>query len=69
MSETEQRLIDLETKVSYQEVQIEELRETVHEQYLLVELLQKELKTILDRLQSDNSPSAPSIINEKPPHY
>lgn len=64
----EQRLIDLETKISYQDVLVEELRETVFEQYLAIEKLEKTLKLLTDRMhQGDASPL--NIVSEKPPHY
>ncbi|MBX9767521.1 MAG: SlyX family protein [Bdellovibrionales bacterium] len=64
----EQRLIDLETKVSYQEVLVEELRQTVHEQYLAIEKLEKSLKVMTDRIRQADA-STLAVVNEKPPHY
>lgn len=63
----EQRLIDLEAKFSFQEIVIEELRQTVHEQYLAIEKLEKNLKAITSRLKgADENINA---AHEKPPHY
>ncbi|MGE0632716.1 MAG: SlyX family protein [Pseudobdellovibrionaceae bacterium] len=63
----EQRLIDLESKFSHQDLLIEELRLAVHTQYLQIEKLEKELKT----LSAEAKSSDPSLItaHEKPPHY
>ncbi len=64
----EQRLIDLEIKFSHQDVLLEKLQQTVHDQYIAIEKLEKSLKAIADRLKSATEDgSAPA--NEKPPHY
>lgn len=64
---SEQRLVDLEIKFSHQDSVLEELQETVHAQYLMIEKLQKQLKIVTDRLkESDMSLKTP---HEKPPHY
>jgi SlyX protein len=64
----EQRLIDLETKFSFQDDQIEQLQKTVHEQYLKIENLEKNLKLLFERLNNLEGGSS-DIPNEKPPHY
>ncbi len=61
----EQRLIDLESKVSHQEIQIEELQQTVHAQYLLIEKIEKKLK----QLTSQMDKTLPIIGHARPPHY
>ena len=60
----EKRLIDLETKISYQEILIEELQKTVLEQYLILE---KNIKEITQRMNADADPA--NSTHEKPPHY
>ncbi len=62
----EQRLIDLETKFSHQDLLIEELRQTVHEQYLAIEKLEKSLKILTERMAS-GAEIDPAHV--KPPHY
>ena len=63
----EQRLIDLEIKFSHQDYLIEELRQTVHEQYLVINKLEKTLKAITDRLELADIDIKTN--HEKPPHY
>lgn len=63
----EQRLIDLEIKLSYQEVQMEELQKVVNDQYMTMERLEKALKTITDRIKTEDSSANPE--HQKPPHY
>jgi uncharacterized coiled-coil protein SlyX len=47
-----QKLIDLESKFSFQEAIIEELRQTVHEQYLAIQKLEKKVKLITEHLDA-----------------
>lgn len=62
----EERLIDLETKVTFQEHQIEELRQTVHEQYLAIARLEKTVKTLTEQVVTGEG-NDPAHV--KPPHY
>lgn len=64
----EQRLIDLEIKVSYQENQIEELLQANQDQYKIIESLEKNLKVIVNKLKMIPEGAA-SPLHEKPPHY
>jgi SlyX protein len=64
----EERLINLETKFSYQEFLIEELRQTVREQYIKIEKLEKNLKLLMERFDGVESGLTPAG-HEKPPHY
>lgn len=63
----EQRIIDLEIKLSYQEVQMDELHKVVNDQYLIIEKMEKALKDITNKLKSDENSANPN--HEKPPHY
>jgi SlyX protein len=62
---SEQRLIDLETKISFQEVLIEDLQKVVNDQYLSLEKIEKSMKLLDEKLKASNE----SPKNEKPPHY
>lgn len=63
----EQRLINLEVKMSFQEIQIEELLKVVNDQYLVIEKLEKSLKEVTNKLKADENSANPT--HEKPPHY
>ncbi len=63
---SEQRLIDLETKISFQEVLIEDLQKVVNDQYLSLEKIEKNMQVLTEKLKTSDS-SLPQ--NEKPPHY
>ena len=64
--DTENRFIELETKVAHQEMAIDELQTHLHEQSLLIDRLEKSLKVLKDKLEAANSAPAPV---ERPPHY
>lgn len=63
----EQRLIELETKISYQEILIEELQKLVHNHYLSIEQLEKNIKLLTDKV--DARDNGANLAHEKPPHY
>jgi len=65
-----QRLIDIETKLAYQEDLIQELNKIVHSQQLKLEELEEALKSLTLRYNSlaeQNDSEYP--VDEKPPHY
>lgn len=65
---SEQRLIDIETKISHQEFLIEQLNEVVRIQQETIDRLEKSLKIVASRLgETDGKKVGPA--NEKPPHY
>jgi uncharacterized coiled-coil protein SlyX len=65
-----ERMIELETKISHQEIAIEELQAVSIDQHALITLLQKNLKQLTDRFDGATT-NQPEIGpgNEKPPHY
>ena len=67
--QTPDPLIELETKISHQEVAIDELKQTVFEQHIAIEKIEKELKRIVDRMAGVDSGPVIGPGNEKPPHY
>lgn len=66
----EERLINIETKIAYQEDQIEELNKTVYQQQKELERLEAICKSLAGRIESmaaARNEGMPS--NERPPHY
>jgi len=66
----EDRLVEIETRLAFQENTIKDLSDTVYEQQKQIDALHKTLKQLVDQIK------APSIISpgrnlqdEKPPHY
>lgn len=65
-----QRLIDIETKLAYQEDLIQELNKTVHLQQLKLDQLDEALRSLALRYNSLAEKRDPDYpVDEKPPHY
>jgi SlyX protein len=67
---SEQRLIELEIKISHQDVAIEELHKVAYKQQEAIDHLESKLKSLIKRL--DETVGADAGVgpgNEKPPHY
>ena len=65
---TEDRITNLEIKLSFAEDLIEKLNETVYKQQQQIEFLYRELKAIKEQAASTGSDAA-SLKDEIPPHY
>lgn len=68
--EGEQRLIDMEIKLSHQEATVESLQQTVYEQQKALDVLERKV-TRLAKLIESSAEGGQDIgpANEKPPHY
>ncbi len=65
-----QRFIDIETKLAYQEDLIQELNKTVHSQQLKLEQLEQALRSLSMRYNSlAEQGHSDYPVDEKPPHY
>ncbi len=66
----EQRLIDIETKIAFQEDHIEELNKTVFQQQQRLEQLEMFCKELASRVRSlSRDGSEGPAANERPAHY
>ena len=68
----EQRLIDIETKLAYQEHLVDELSTIVADQQQRIARLEARCQSLLERLRSlgEGSGAGPgSPDDERPPHY
>jgi len=67
----EQRIIELETKLAYQEHTLNELNDVVSNQQQQIGKLEQLLTTLGSRLEAlaDAVPSGAPAAAEKPPHY
>lgn len=67
---TEQRLIDIETKIAHQEYLIEELNQVIYTQQKTIDRLEHTLTSLAKRfkeaMSTENEIRGP---DEKPPHY
>ncbi len=65
-NDNELRIINIEMKMSHQDVMLEELHQVIYRQQIELDLLQKKLTLLQEQLSSD-SDIRPA--GEKPPHY
>lgn len=63
----EERLVELEVKVAYQEKTLAELNQVVLEQQQQIERLEKRLAMLKQQLTAEGE--APGAPDEPPPHY
>jgi SlyX protein len=64
----DERITNLEIKLSFAEDLIEKLNETVYKQQQQIEFLYRELKAIKEQASSGSNGST-SLKDEIPPHY
>ncbi len=68
--EMDERFVDLETRLTYQERTLEELNEVVTRQQDQIDLLTEQLAAIVSHLRDSASPVDGSSEDEPPPpHY
>jgi SlyX protein len=65
---SEERITNLEIKLSFTEDLIEKLNETVYKQQQQIEFLYRELKAIKEQASSSSNGGG-SLKDEIPPHY
>lgn len=66
---TEDRITNLEIKLSFTEDLIEQLNQTVYKQQQQIEFLYRELKSLKEQAGSNDQHSARNLKDEIPPHY
>mgnify|MGYP000903993984 FL=1 len=64
--EIQERLVNIEMKISHQDLIIEDLNQVIYQQQQTIDVLSKKLKLLEDQFRAD-----PNIgpAGEKPPHY
>ena len=68
--QTEKRLVDLEMKISHQEMTLESLHQTVYEQQKTIDLLESRMRKLSEQLDSGRGEGLDiGPADEKPPHY
>ena len=67
---TEQKFIDLESKIAHQDLLMEELHQVIYEQQKAIDKLEEKVMLLVKRFK-DTAPGEVEIgaANEKPPHY
>ena len=66
---TEDRITNLEIKLSFAEDLIEQLNQAVYKQQQQIEFLYRELKSIKEQAGSGDNLGSPNLKDEIPPHY
>ena len=62
--ELEKRIIEIETKIAYQDKLVDELNNVVYEQQLKIDLLEKKVLDLRKKVVDDINPA-----HQPPPHY
>lgn len=65
----EDRITNLEIKISFTEDLIEQLNQTVYKQQQQIEFLYRELKSIKEQAGSSDQSGVRNLKDEIPPHY
>ena len=63
------RLEALEVRVAYQDQVIEDLNQTVIDQWKKIDALRRQLNEVLDRVQEVEDNAGPRTPEPPPPHY
>ncbi len=67
---SEERLINIEAKITFQEDQIEELNKTIYQQQQKIERLEAICEALARQLRSlAEAGNEKAAANERPPHY
>lgn len=69
VSETEQRIIALETKIAYMEDFVNQLQAVSVEHTETIEMLRKENRLLANKVKELSDQAEGDIPNRKPPHY
>jgi SlyX protein len=68
MTNTENRLDEMEIRIAHQDKTIVELNDVILAQWKKLEMLERQLRRLGEELESMESDEGPSA-NQKPPHY
>ena len=66
---SEERITNLEIKLSFTEDLMEKLNETIYKQQQQIEFLYRELKSIKEQASSSGGSGSGDLGDEIPPHY
>lgn len=75
INELEDQIVDLQTRLAYQEDTLNELNRVISSQDQQILSLQEQMRVLVGRFRdmaeaANSNPSAPaSLVDERPPHY
>lgn len=64
-----ERINDLEAKLTFTEDLVDELNQTIYKQQQLIEYLHQQIKSIKEQLENSSAEQGPNLRDEIPPHY
>lgn len=65
----EDRLVEIETRITFQENTIKELNDVVCEQQNRIDELNMTCKQLVEQIKKMSGISSGDLIDDKPPHY
>lgn len=65
----ENKIIDIETRLAFQDDTIQELNDVIYRQQQQIDRLEKALQVVLSKVQDLMESGNDNITDEKPPHY
>lgn len=65
----ERRLEEIESKILFQELALQELNDVLYQQRQQIDRLELLLRRLGERLETEPQPVDPDAVEEKPPHY
>lgn len=65
----EDRLVEMEVKISFQEDTVQELNKVVCQQQQRIDQLEVTCKFLLNQIRDMSEMEEGRVVNEKPPHY
>jgi len=66
----EDRLVEMEIKITYQEDTVQELNKVIYQQQKMIDQLEATCRFLLDQVKDlSDTASEKSASNERPPHY
>ncbi len=66
---SEDRLIEIESRIAFQENTIKELNDVVCEQQNKIDELNMTCRQLVDQLKKSSGISSGTLADDKPPHY
>ncbi|BCE02587.1 SlyX family protein [Marinicellulosiphila megalodicopiae] len=69
MNNIEQTVIDLQTKLAFQEDTLDQLNEVVSQQDLQIRKLEHKIASFYQEFKQLNQSMSGEVIDTKPPHY
>ncbi len=65
----EEKIVDLETRLAFQDDTIQQLSDVIYRQQQQIDQLEKTVHQLVDKVQDLMHALPGKIVDEKPPHY